>query len=105
MSAKILDGKEIAEKIMDELKPRIAKLVKKGIYPGLSVIMLGEDPASISYVKSKGKACERLGMRSETIMLSEKTSQADLMTVIARLNTNPKVHGILVQLPLPKHID
>jgi len=105
MSAKILDGKEIAEKIMNELKPRIAKLVKKGIYPRLSVIILGMDPASISYIKSKGKACERLGMRSETIMLSEKTSQADLMTVIANLNNNPKVHGILVQLPLPKHID
>jgi methylenetetrahydrofolate dehydrogenase (NADP+) / methenyltetrahydrofolate cyclohydrolase len=105
MSAKILDGKEIAEQIMDKLKPRIAKLVEKGIYPGLSVIILGEDPGSLSYVKSKGKACEKLGMRSETIMLSEKTSQADLLTVISNLNTNPKVHGILVQLPLPKHID
>jgi methylenetetrahydrofolate dehydrogenase (NADP+)/methenyltetrahydrofolate cyclohydrolase len=105
MSAKIIDGKEIAEKIMDELKPRIAKLVENGTIPGLSVLILGEDPASISYVKSKGKACERLGMRSETITLSEKTSQADLMTVITNLNTNPRVHGILVQLPLPKHID
>jgi methylenetetrahydrofolate dehydrogenase (NADP+)/methenyltetrahydrofolate cyclohydrolase len=105
MSAKIIDGKEIAEKIMNELKPRIAKLVEKGTIPGLSVIILGQDPASLSYVKSKGKACERLGMRSETIMLSEKTSQADIMAVIANLNTNSKVHGILVQLPLPKQID
>jgi methylenetetrahydrofolate dehydrogenase (NADP+)/methenyltetrahydrofolate cyclohydrolase len=105
MSAKIIDGKDIAEKIMDELKPRISKLVEKGTIPGLSVIILGQDPASLSYVKSKGKACERLGMRSETIMLSEKTSQADIMAVIANLNTNSKVHGILVQLPLPKQID
>lgn len=105
MTAKILEGTELARQIMDELKPRIARLVKKGIYPGLSVIILGEDPASLSYVKSKGKACERLGMRSETIMLSEKTGQKDLLTVISNLNANPKVHGILVQMPLPKHID
>lgn len=105
MSAKIIDGKDIADKIMEELKPRIAKLVEKGTVPGLSVIIMGEDPGSLSYVKSKGKACEKLGMRSETIMLSEKTSQADLITVISNLNSNPRVHGILVQLPLPKHID
>ena len=105
MTAKIIDGKDTAQEIMDGLKPRIGALVKKGIYPGLSVIILGEDPASLSYVKSKGKACETLGMRSETIMLSEKTTQADIMTVIRNLNANPKVHGMLVQLPLPKHID
>jgi len=105
MSAKIIKGKDVAEKIMDELKPRIAKLVKDGITPGLSLVILGQDPASMSYVKSKGKACERLGMRSETIMLSEKTGQADLMTIISKLNTDSKVHGILVQLPLPKQID
>ena len=105
MSAKIIDGKAISRQIMEELKPGISKLVENGVYPGLSVIMLGEDPASMSYVKSKGKACERLGMRSETIMLARNTPQADLMKVIAKLNTNPKVHGILVQLPLPEHID
>ncbi len=105
MSAKILDGTDLSQQLMDGLKPRIARLVKKGIYPGLSVIILGEDPGSLSYVKSKGKACERLGMRSETIMLNEKTSQKDLLTIIRNLNTNPKVHGILVQMPLPKHID
>ncbi len=105
MTAKILEGTELSQQLMDGLKPRIARLVKKGIYPGLSVIILGEDPASLSYVKSKGKACERLGMRSETIMLSEKTGQKDLLTVISNLNTNPRVHGILVQMPLPKHID
>lgn len=105
MSTKIIDGTLIAQQIMEELKPRIARLLEKAVIPGLSVIIMGEDPASLSYVKSKGKACERLGMRSETIMLSETTSQADLMTVIFNLNVNPKVHGILVQLPLPKHIN
>ncbi|MFO7618121.1 MAG: bifunctional methylenetetrahydrofolate dehydrogenase/methenyltetrahydrofolate cyclohydrolase FolD [Thermoplasmata archaeon] len=105
MSAKIIDGKEISSQIMEELKPRIAKLAKIGVFPGLTVIILGQNPASMSYVKSKGKACERLGMRSETVMLAENTSQADLMMVIAKLNADPKVHGILVQLPLPKHID
>ncbi|MBA3045069.1 MAG: bifunctional methylenetetrahydrofolate dehydrogenase/methenyltetrahydrofolate cyclohydrolase FolD [Candidatus Thermoplasmatota archaeon] len=105
MTAKVLDGKEIAQQIMEELKPRIASLLEKGVFPGLSVIILGQNPASMSYVKSKGKACERLGMRSETIMLAETVTQKDLMTIIAKLNTDPKVHGILVQLPLPKHID
>ncbi len=105
MSAKIIDGKEISETIMEELRPRIAKLIEKGIFPGLTVIILGQNPASMSYVKSKGKACERLGMRSETIMLVESTPQSDLLAVISKLNTDPKVHGILVQLPLPKHID
>ncbi len=105
MSAKIIDGKEISGQIMEELKPRIAKLIEKGIYPGLTVIIMGQDPASMSYVKSKGKACERLGMRSETIMLAESTSQEDLMKIIARLNADQKIHGILVQLPLPKHIN
>jgi methylenetetrahydrofolate dehydrogenase (NADP+)/methenyltetrahydrofolate cyclohydrolase len=105
MSAKIINGKEISSQIMEELKPRIAKLIEKGIYPGLTVIILGQNPASMSYVKSKGKACERLGMRSETIMLAESTTQSDLLTVISKLNVDTKVHGILVQLPLPKHID
>ena len=104
MSAKAIDGKEISRQIMEELKPRITKLNEKGIYPGLTVVIIGKDPASMSYVKSKGKACERLGMRSETIMLGEDTSQADLLTVISRLNADTKVHGILVQLPLPEHI-
>jgi methylenetetrahydrofolate dehydrogenase (NADP+)/methenyltetrahydrofolate cyclohydrolase len=105
MTARILDGKDMANLIMDELRPRIARLAERNVYPGLSVIILGEDPASLSYVKSKGKACERLAMRSETILLSNKTPQADLLTVIRKLNADPKVHGILVQLPLPQHID
>ncbi len=105
MTANIIDGKAISKEVMESLKPRIASLREKGVIPGLTVIMLGEDPASMSYVKSKGKACERLGLRSETIMLKSQTSQADLLTLIKGQNDNPKVHGILVQLPLPDHID
>jgi methylenetetrahydrofolate dehydrogenase (NADP+)/methenyltetrahydrofolate cyclohydrolase len=105
MTADIIDGKAISKQVMEELRPRIASLAEKGIIPGLTVIIVGEDPASMSYVKSKGRACERLGIRSETIMLDESTSQKDLLAVISNLNANPKVHGILVQLPLPDQID
>ena len=105
MTAKIIDGKEISRQVKDELKPRIAALAQKDIVPGLSVIIVGEDPASMSYVKSKGKACEKLGIRSETIMLPVSTSQEDLLAVIDKLNMDSKVHGILVQVPLPEQID
>jgi len=105
MTAEIIDGKAISGQVMEELKPRIASLAEKGNIPGLTVIIVGEDPASMSYVKSKGRACERLGLRSETIMLAGDTSQEDLLAVISNLNANPKVHGILVQLPLPDQID
>lgn len=105
MTAKIIDGKAISKQVMEDLKPRIASLAGKGIIPGLTVIIVGENPASMSYVKSKGKACERLGLRSETIMLAENTPQKDLLAIIANLNVSPKVHGILVQLPLPEQMD
>ncbi len=105
MTAKIIDGKVLSKKVMKSLEPRIASLKEKGIIPGLSVIIVGEDPASLSYVTSKGKACERLGIGSETIMLKEDTPQKDLLAIIENLNTNTRVHGILVQLPLPSQID
>ncbi len=105
MTAEIIDGKAISKKVMEDLKPRIASLKEKGIIPGLSVIIVGTDPASMSYVKSKGKACERLGIGSETIMLNDNTPQKDLLEIIVNLNNNPRVHGILVQLPLPDQID
>ncbi|MCK5024555.1 MAG: bifunctional methylenetetrahydrofolate dehydrogenase/methenyltetrahydrofolate cyclohydrolase FolD [Thermoplasmata archaeon] len=105
MSAKIIDGKAISNQVMEDLKPRIASLKEKGIIPGLTVIIVGKDPASMSYIKSKGKACERLGIGSETIMLKENTPQNDLLAIIENLNLNPRVHGILVQLPLPDQID
>jgi methylenetetrahydrofolate dehydrogenase (NADP+)/methenyltetrahydrofolate cyclohydrolase len=105
MTAKILDGAELAKQVMGELKPRIAALAARGIVPGLTVIILGEDPASMSYVRGKGKACEGLEMRSETCMLPAGTSQEQLLGLIAKLNTNPRIHGILVQLPLPAHVN
>ena len=105
MTAEIIDGKAISRQVMEDLKPRIASLKEKGIIPGLSVIIVGTDPASMSYVTSKGKACERLGVGSETIMLKDNTSQDDLLAIIENLNANPRVHGILVQLPLPDQID
>jgi len=105
MTAKIIDGKVVSKQVMEDLKPRIASLKEKEIIPGLTVVIVGEDPASMSYVKSKGRACERLGIGSETIMLKDSTSQEDLLAVIDNLNKNPGVHGILVQLPLPDQID
>ena len=105
MTAKIIDGKALSKEVMESLKPRIASLKEKGIIPGLTVIIVGEDPASLSYVTSKGKACGRLGIGSETIMLEEDASQIDLLAIIEKLNDNTRVHGILVQLPLPSQID
>ena len=105
MTAKIIDGKAISKQVMEDLKPRIASLKENDIIPGLTVIIVGEDPASLSYVTSKGKACARLGIGSETVMLEENTSQKDLLAIIENLNTNSRVHGILVQLPLPSQID
>ena len=105
MTADIIDGKALSKEVMESLKSRIASLKEKNIIPGLTVIIVGEDPASLSYVTSKGKACKRLGIGSETIMLDESTSQKDLLAIIDNLNVNPRVHGILVQLPLPSQID
>ncbi len=105
MTAEIIDGKAISREVMESLKPRIASLKEKDIIPSLTVIIVGEDPASMSYVKSKERACERLGIGSETIMLKETTSQQDLLDIIDNLNNNSRVHGILVQLPLPSQID
>jgi methylenetetrahydrofolate dehydrogenase (NADP+)/methenyltetrahydrofolate cyclohydrolase len=101
----MIDGKAISEEVLEELKPRVEALMEKGIVPGLSVVILGEDPASLSYVRSKGRACQKLGMRSETIELPVETGQGELLALVGRLNAEPKVHGILVQLPLPEHVD
>jgi methylenetetrahydrofolate dehydrogenase (NADP+) / methenyltetrahydrofolate cyclohydrolase len=88
-----------------ELAGEIAALKKKGITPGLAVVLVGDNPASQVYVRMKGKACEDAGIYHETINLPRDTSEADLMGLLERLNANPKIHGILVQLPLPKQID
>lgn len=105
MSAEIINGKEIGEVIRKSIAERVDRLKESGVTPGLAVVLVGDDPASHTYVSSKEKTCKQLGMFSERIDLSESVSQQELLTVIDRLNNDPAIHGILVQLPLPKHID
>jgi methylenetetrahydrofolate dehydrogenase (NADP+)/methenyltetrahydrofolate cyclohydrolase len=105
MSARILDGTAIAKAIREEVAAEVAHLSRSGRKPGLAAVLVGEDPASAVYVKSKGKACEEAGMHSVTIRLPAETSETDLLATVDRLNADPHIHGILVQLPLPKHVD
>ena len=105
MSADIISGKEIAAQIREELKEEIVELKKQGVTPGLGVILVGEDPASKSYVTAKEKACEEIGIYSDDNRLPADTSQEDLIALVEKMNDDPKIDGILVQLPLPKHID
>ncbi len=104
MSAKIIKGKEVAAEMRAALKEEVASLKEKGISPGLSVILIGDNPASQSYVKAKARACEEIGIVSEVIKRDASITEEELLAEIDRLNENPNVHGILVQLPLPKHI-
>ncbi|MBR6371756.1 MAG: bifunctional methylenetetrahydrofolate dehydrogenase/methenyltetrahydrofolate cyclohydrolase FolD [Victivallales bacterium] len=105
MSAEIIDGKKLAAQFRAELKERVAKLTAEGTVPGLAVILVGNNPASRSYVTAKEKACAEIGIYSSDNRLPENTTQEELLALIERLNNNDKIHGILVQLPLPKHID
>lgn len=105
MRAKLIDGKQIGETMRAELEPEIAALKARGVVPGLAVVLVGENPASQVYVRMKGKACEQLGMHSETIRLPATTTEQELLAVIARLNADAAIHGMLVQLPLPDHIN
>lgn len=105
MSAIIISGKDVSESIYSELRVRIDSLRAKGIVPGLAVVLVGEDPASQVYVRMKGKKCEELGMHSVTVVMPEKTTQAELLAKVAEINADKSIHGFLVQLPLPKHID
>jgi methylenetetrahydrofolate dehydrogenase (NADP+)/methenyltetrahydrofolate cyclohydrolase len=105
MTAKIISGNEIAKEIRVELKERVDKLKKRGITPGLVMIRVGEDPASVSYVSGKEKAAEEIGVWSQTIVLPESASEEELLSKVKELNKEEHVDGILVQLPLPKHID
>jgi methylenetetrahydrofolate dehydrogenase (NADP+)/methenyltetrahydrofolate cyclohydrolase len=105
MSAKIIDGKQIAADIRAELKAEVAALKTKGVVPGIGVILVGADPASISYVTAKEKACEEIGIYSDDNRLPAETSEKDLLALVNKMNRDPKINGILVQLPLPKHID
>jgi methylenetetrahydrofolate dehydrogenase (NADP+)/methenyltetrahydrofolate cyclohydrolase len=105
MSARIIDGKAIAQEVRAEWKLRADALKARGTTPGLAVIIVGEDPASKVYVANKVKACAELGLHSEHIALPADTSEATLLAKIDALNKDPKIHGILVQLPVPRHID
>lgn len=105
MTARLIDGKALAASLRAGLKPRIEALAARGQRPGLAVILVGDDQASAVYVRNKVKACEENGIRSWFEHLPAQTSESELLARIAELNSNPDVHGILVQLPLPKHLD
>ena len=104
MPAKIISGTQIAAEIREELKGRVKKLSEKGVTPSLAVVLVGEDPASISYVTAKAKGAEEIGMHEETIRLPADTPEEEVIKTVDKLNKDPKFHGILVQLPLPKHV-
>jgi len=101
----LIDGRIVAENVYAELRDEIASLKKQGLTPGLAVVLVGDDPASRAYVRSKDKMCRELGLHSVKLELPENTTQADLLERVAELNRDPAVHGILVQSPPPKHID
>ena len=103
--AKLIDGKRISAEIKEELKQKVADLKKKGITGALAVIQVGNDPASSVYVRNKKKACEYIGIDSLSYELPEETTQEELLELIEKLNQDSRVNGILVQLPVPKHID
>ena len=105
MTARIIDGKQVAADMRAELKAETAKLRQQGIVPGLGVILVGEDPASRSYVTAKERACEEMGIYSDDNRLSADISQEELMQKVKDMNNDPKINGILVQLPLPKHLN
>ena len=101
----IIDGKQVAAKVRAEVADLVRDMTRQGLVPGLTVVRVGDDPASAVYVRGKRKACEEVGMRSVEHHLPATLGEADLLALIARLNVDPETHGILVQLPLPKHID
>ncbi|HUV64841.1 MAG TPA: bifunctional methylenetetrahydrofolate dehydrogenase/methenyltetrahydrofolate cyclohydrolase FolD [Sedimentisphaerales bacterium] len=101
MTAQIIDGKQVAADMREELKAQVAELKKKGIVPGLGVILVGEDPASKSYVTAKERACEEIGIYSDDNRLDANTSQEELLALVRKMNEDPRINGILVQLPLP----
>lgn len=105
MAAEILSGKEMSESLRKEIAERVARLKEQGITPGLAVILVGNDPASEIYVRNKGNGCAETGMYSRTLNMPEETTQEQLEAAIEELNADPAIHGILVQLPLPKHLD
>ena len=105
MSAELLSGKTMSESLRKEIASRVSALKAKGLTPGLAVILVGNDPASEIYVRNKGNGCTEVGMYSRTINMPAETTQEELESAIDALNNDPAIHGILVQLPLPKHLD
>jgi len=103
--ANLIDGRAIARQLQDELAQRMAALNRRGVQPGLAFVRVGEDPASKVYVGRKEKACKELSIYSETHVLTQTATQEQLLTLLARLNADPRLHGILVQAPLPAHIN
>ena len=103
--AEIIDGKELAKKVRKELKKDVEELKAKGINPKLAVIMVGNDPGSTVYVRNKSKACEKVGIEFEEFLFDEKTEESELLELIDKLNADDTIHGILLQCPVPKHID
>jgi len=104
MPALILDGRKISAQIREELKEQTKKLAARGVVPGLAGILVGEDPGSVTYVGLKSKACEEVGIKEMMVHLPEAVTEAELLDAIERLNKNPKVHAIFIQLPLPNHL-
>lgn len=103
--ARLIDGNAVARQVREDVAREVAELAAQGIVPGLTVVLVGDDPASAVYVRNKGKASQEVGMKSDTIRLPASTSQDELLALVDRLNADPAVHGILVQMPLPKQID
>ncbi len=104
MTATIIDGRAVAEEIRAELRERVERLRQRGVIPGLAFVLVGENPASISYVRSKAQACENIAIRSETLLQPAGITQEEVLALIGRLNADPTWHGVLVQMPLPPHV-
>ncbi|OLB17119.1 MAG: bifunctional 5,10-methylene-tetrahydrofolate dehydrogenase/5,10-methylene-tetrahydrofolate cyclohydrolase [Gemmatimonadetes bacterium 13_1_40CM_3_69_22] len=104
MPARLIDGTRVGDQLRTELQVEIRALQAKGVTPGLAAVLVGDNPASATYVRMKGKACDEAGLYHETIRLPPETSEAELLALVDRLNADNKIHGILVQLPLPKQI-
>ncbi len=105
MPAELIDGREVAKRVRADVARRVEALAMKGIKPGLAVVLVGDDPASAVYVAAKSKACEEAGMHSITVRLPADTLEADLLGRVGHLNADPAIHGILIQMPLPKQIN
>lgn len=105
MAGQAINGKELVSSIREEIKVEAAKLIEMGVRPGLAVVIVGDDPASHIYVNNKAKACEQVGLYSEVFRLPEATKQDELLALIQKLNEDNRIHGILVQSPLPSHLN